>query len=463
MIALLGRWIDFAEAAPRVGLAAVRRGLLPAGFSTLSVLRREGPRELHWKVMGDALVRFLQGCGPLFTKLGQVLATRDDLLPAALCRRLEALYSAQPPMRRSRVRRSLRRAYPRESPFSEFDLDPIAVGSVGQVHRARLEDGTAVVVKLLRPGIKRAVRRDVNAARVLLSVLFRSVLRTRESTRVYVEQALEDLGRAFETELNLLNEANALEEFRRRFKRNPRVYVPICFPEWSSREILVLEELSGKPLVDLRGHNRSTSKKARKAAELALREILTQIFDEGRFHADPHGGNLLLLDDGRLGLIDLGLTGELSESDRRSISRAVKAILARDANAAYRALLAFGSPPPDLDFEALKKDLGQVFQQHRSKAASRLTGETGTHKADSYRLEELVHDLFKVAHRHRIYLPPSTTLLIKALVTIEGVARSLDPKINIVVTALPILLKSMSPSWLRWSYWTRRARATRSH
>src|SRR5262249_18318120 len=119
---------------PRVALAALRHGLLPAGVAAARTLRREGWAELHWKALGDGLLRFLRHSGPLFTKVGQILATRPDLLPPAACARLEALYSEQPPMRPAELRRALHRAYGRRLPFRKLDRRPIAVGSVGPVH-----------------------------------------------------------------------------------------------------------------------------------------------------------------------------------------------------------------------------------------------------------------------------------------------------------------------------------------
>ena len=132
-----------------------------------------------------------------------------------------------------------------------------------------------------------------------------------------------------------------------------------------------------------------------------------------------------------------------------------KAFLSGDTEASYRALLEFGRLPTDFDHEAFKADVREVFRKSGGGLAGRLSGSNETADESPSRLEELVNNLFRVAYGHHIYLPSSTTLLIKTLVTIEGVARTLDPDINILVTAVPILLRSLTPKWLRWSHWRR--------
>jgi ubiquinone biosynthesis protein len=444
------RWSSAVEMAPRLLGSAVGRALLPAGPAAISTLRSEGTSELHWKVLGDALARFFGHSGPVLTKLGQILATRSDLLPEAVCLRLEALYTGQVAMSPAQLERMLARCYGRKRPFRRFERKPMAVGSVGQVHRARLRDGTRVVVKLVRPGVARRIAGDVRAVRALSGLL---LARQPDSTRELVFRALDELGRALEAETDLKREASAYEEFRSRLRKNARVRVPHCYPEISSDEVLVMEELRGEPLSSLRRRAKSDPAAAKRAASLALREILSQVFEEGRFHGDPHGGNLLLLEDGRLGLIDLGLTGELRPEDRRNVGRAVRAFLRRDVDAAIDALLAFGTLGAGFDRDAFAADVGRVFRERAAGAMAQARGEAGQVSADPSRLEALVDEILRVARRHGVDLPSETLVLVKTLVTIEGVARALDPELDVVVTALPILLRSLAPSWLRWRPW----------
>jgi ubiquinone biosynthesis protein len=447
----LTKLADAAAAGPSLALNAVRHGFLPAAASAVTTAFHEGVSQLHWKALGDALVRFARSSGPVLTKVGQVLATRSDVLPEAVCERLQALYARQPAMTGAQLTRLLGAEFPDGLPFRSFDRQPIGVGSIGQVHRAQLCDGRAVVVKLLRPGVERQIDRDLNALELLVDLSLRMPGRARGGVRSAAARALRDLGTALRSEVDLRREADAIEEFGRRFATNPRIRVPGVHRQWSSRRVLVMEELQGEPLSAIRARAKSDPEVARRVASLAIREILTQVFDEGRFHADPHAGNLLLLPDGRLGLIDLGLVGETEPQDRRRIAGAVRAFMSGDPDVLSRALLDFGTPPDDFDFETFRSDVVAAIRAHESAVVASAGGVPATGEAS--RLEQLVNDLFRVAYAHELRVPRSTTLLIKTVVTAEGVARSLDPDINIVAAALPIMLRSLTPRWLRWRFW----------
>lgn len=431
---LLRKASDVAGALPRLSYNALRHGLLPWGWYAAKTAQSEGLSEIHWKVLGDGLVRFLRESGPVLTKVGQILATRSDLLPAPLCQRLEALYSEQPALPEREVRRILKQVYKQRSPFADFEMTPLAVGSIGQVHRAKLQSGEEVIVKILRPRVRREIDRDVHATQAYLNILFLFPRKERRFVKEMMRRALNDLAEGLRMETDLRNEAKSLEGFRKKLANHSKVVIPKVFQKISKKEILVMEELKGIPLSQVR--TKADAETAKKVADLALTEILKQVFEDGRFHADPHGGNLLLLEDGRLGLIDLGLTGEFTAKDRKTIARAVKAFVARDADRLIETLLEFGELPPEFKREPFKKEIVQTVQQYR--------------KESRVGLESFVNELFAVAYRHGIYLPSQTTLLIKTLVTIEGVARSLDPEINLAMTALPVVLRSLTPRWLKW-------------
>jgi ubiquinone biosynthesis protein len=310
-----------------------------------------------------------------------------------------------------------------------------------------------VIVKLVRPSLGRHIERDLNAVELLLDPLLSLPGFAKTATRLAISRALQDLGAALRAEVDLRREAASLDDFERRLRRNPRVCVPRVYREWCSERALVMEELIGEPLSAYRARANTDPDASRRVASLALKEILTQVFEDGHFHADPHAGNLLVLPDGRLGLIDLGLTGESGRQDRQRIARAVRAFVSGDAEALTGALLDFGVPPPEFRSEAFRLDIATVVRQHEAQVAAQMMGKNGDAPARPNGLEAFVNELFRVAYRHGLHVPPSTTLLIKTIVTIEGVARSLNPNLNVVATALPIVLGSLRPRWLKWSFW----------
>jgi ubiquinone biosynthesis protein len=433
---------DTVGLASRITLRGVPRGMLALGAGAVRAAAVEGPRDLHWKATGDALVEIFRSGGPALTKVGQILATGSDLLPAQVCARLEVLYDRQPAMSPRQIRRIVKHTFGRKLPWKRMDRKPLAVGSIGQVHRAELPDGRRVVVKVLRRGVRESMRRDLNALQTVVEGWAR--LYGAELGEIAL-RTLAEFEQGLERETDFTHEAAALEEFGKRLAGNPRIRVPFCHQEWCSSELLVLEELVGTPLSELRVRDPD---EARRVASLALKELLTQVFDQGRYHADPHAGNLLLLEDGRLGLIDLGLTGELTKADRRRIARAARAILSADPDRAMRTLLEFGSLAPDFDQAVFKSDVARAIRAHPPR------GPGG--------LDVLVQELLVIAARHGIVLPPSTSLLIKTLVTIEGVARSLDPDINVLRVAFPVVVQSLTPAFLRWRFWSREANASES-
>ncbi len=436
-------WFRAIGRVPNLAGLAVRSSARAISTDALKTLKKEGTSELHWKILGDGLVNFFRQSGPLLTKLGQILATRNDLLPPTVCRKLESLYNKQPPMKKSDLDKILFNNYRGKKPFKSFEYQALGVGSVGEVHRATLVTGENVIVKLIRPGSKESIERDALVSRALINGLFFTLGVKYKTTHLMIDKILSDLEMGFLSELNLKLEGAALNTFRSQLKKNSSVYVPKCYTELSSASVLVMEELNGIPLSQYREQIKSDPKKAKKIADLALREILTQIFDAGFFHADPHAGNIIVLEDGRLGFIDFGLTGEFTKKNRKAIGKAVKALLSKDVDSLISSLLEFGTVPKTFKLAAFKQDIAKIVRSHK--------------ESDSKKLDALVNQLFVVAFKHQIYVPASTTLLIKTLVTIEGVARSIDPDLNLMSVAVPVVLHSLTPKWLRFgSFFSRK-------
>ncbi|GEM_PF-3692501 len=430
---------DISTSVPRIYLNFLLKGIAPLPASVLKIALQEGTANLQKKAIGDFLVRFFSSSGPVLTKIGQILATRDDLVSAEVAGRLKALYRDNAPMPLANIRKILSTIEQSDSLLESIERAPIGVGSIGQVHRAKLGN-EEVIVKMVRPGVLKSVRRDFVALKGLLSVL-RKIYKKRDVEFSIAEKSIESLERSFILECDLTNEAKNMEEFRVRFKKNTSIYIPKLYMQYSTSDLLVMEEIKGVPLDEYVGKSDSSV-----VAEKYLRELLTQIFDEGFFHGDPHMGNVIVLKDGRLGLIDLGLVGEFESNERKYIAGAIKAFISRDVDGVISSFLNFGHKPKNWDYEGFKRDIISIVKTSKAEITNGITGKSG----DESGLEEFVNGLFKIAYKHGLYLPHSTVLLIKTMVTIEGVARTLDSEINLVKVALPVVLRSMTPKWLRF-------------
>lgn len=457
---------DAVFALPSLSFSLVRHGMLPFFPSLFESFQNESLRDIPQKELGKFLARFLSHSGPVLIKFGQILATRTDILPELICQELETLYDGQEPMPKSVRDGLLRRRYGEKIPFKFLDRKPIGVGSIGEVYRAKLNDGSPIVVKIIRPGILRRIRRDIHFLETAMNIVNMQLHIWDKNFEHGMRRALMELAKGLEEEADLRIEAAALKDFRKRFRRNGNVYVPYCYTRFCDKNILVMEEIKGIPLSKARLKAKKNKKLAKQIANLALTEILRQIFEEGRFHADPHGGNLILMPDGRLGIIDLGLTGEFGDQERKRIVRALRAFIAKDAESLISSLLEFGEVPDNFNQKEFRKDVESIVHKHKEGLSSQLRGKSSKDrklpggsrsqtkqkppKPNAENLERFVTDLFQVAYKHGIYVPHNSVLLIKTLVTIEGLARSIDPDLNLVDQALPIVLRAMLPKWLRW-------------
>ncbi len=445
------------SAVPELSFNLIRHGILPLIPSVIQTIQEESLKDVPQREIGKFLARTLNHSGPVLIKLGQILATRNDILPKAICEELEILYDQQPAMSKSELSRILESQFGENLPFEFTDETPMAVGSIGEVYSGTLSDESKVVIKVIRPGILKKIQRDIHFLETVLDLFNMRFGIWDRNVEIGFRRSLEELAKGLQQESDLRIEAAALKDFRKRFRKNSKVYVPYCYDRFSGKNVLIMEKLEGQPLSKVRTKAKRNKKLSKQLAELALTEILKQIFEEGRFHADPHGGNLLLLEDGRLGIIDLGLTGHFGETERKRIVRAIRAFVARDVDSVISSLLEFGETPDEFDLEKFRSDVAKVVSNHKADLTQGLRGKAKkskskktANKTTSNSLEQFVNELFLVAYKHKIYVPQNSVLLVKTLVTIEGLARSIDPDLNLVDQAVPIVLRAMLPKWLRW-------------
>jgi ubiquinone biosynthesis protein len=377
----------------------------------------------------------LADLGPTFIKLGQVLSLRPDLIGPALAAELAHLQSEVPADDMVSVRAIVESELgePLEELFQRFDPTPIASASIGQVHLAELPDGTEVVVKVQHADIQATVREDLEVMAGLAVLADRLPELAAWKPQVLVEQ----LARSLRRELNFTRERQHLQLFAVELKKFAQVRIPQPVLSHSTQRVLTMEFLRGDSVskfARLEGVDLATRQSlARVAAEM----YVEMIFILGAYHADPHPGNVLVLDDGRLGLLDFGMCGRIDDRLRETIEEMLMAVISQDASLLTSLIKRVGRMPPRLDDASLSIDVADLIATY------------GSQPLDSFDLSGALNDITDILYRHQITLPPQTSLLIKMLITLEGTLRLLAPNFSLLEVMRPVFrrmwLRRMSP------------------
>ena len=410
----------------------VRRGLLPyaRGGRRSELATSEGRARL-----ARSLRLALEDGGVTFVKLGQVLSTRRDLLPPEFIGELSRLQDDAPQVPWPQVAGVLRAELGAEvdDVFAAFDREPIAAASIAQVHAARLTSGEVVVVKVCRPDVDGVVERDLDIIVRLAARLQRSTNWGRAVGAVELSHGFAD---ALREELDLRIEArNMTAVAAAAAKRDASVRVPVPHLPLCGEKVLVMEYLDGRPLA---AATMSADARATLARGL-LDTLLCQVLLDGTFHADPHPGNVLLLTDGTLGLLDFGSVGRIDAGLRAALQRLLLALDRADPAAMTDALLDVVERPEDLDEPRLERTLGRFAARH---VAAGVTPDV-----------RMFTDLFRIVADHGLAIPPEIAAVFRALATMEGTLTQLAPGFDIVTEARRFaaeqLAEQFSPDTLR--------------
>lgn len=429
----VNRWREILTVLSKYGLAD---WIYRLDFDFAKGLLRNRDGEVLARHTREKRIRLaIEELGPTFIKLGQILSTRPDLVGVDLAdelKNLQANVPADPPdVVRQTVAIELGR--PVEDLFLEFDDVALASASIGQVHRARLRSGERVVVKVQHQGIHQVVRVDLD----LMAGLAQLAERLPELACYRPVAVFAEFRRTLRRELDFRREQRNLQQFRHEYCDNPTVHIPRPYPGLSTDRVLTMELLEGLKLLDaplLERAGLDLEEFARRGADL----YLEMIFIQGQYHADPHPGNIVLLEDNVIGLLDFGMVGRLDESLRDDVSEMLMAIVDHDADYLTRIIMRIGAVPAELDESGLRVDVADFVDHY------------GNQPIDAFDLSGALREMVEIIRRYHIVLPGAVAMLIKVLIMLEGTARLLSPHFSLIEVMQPyrrkMQIRRLSPT-----------------
>ena len=408
------------------------------GFAQLLARRHAGDdKSVREEVLGEGangagatrssevagrVVAMLEELGPTFVKFGQVLSTRPDLIPQKYADQLQSLQDQVSAVPIEDVRRTIETALGArpEVLFKTFDEVPIASASIAQVHGAVTRDGQDVVVKVQRPGLKPIIEADLSLLRFLVA---RVLDVFPEAETFDLQGMVREFEQSLRRELDFELERRSLERFARNFRTKPRVHIPRVFPALSARTVLTMERIRGRKLTSL-----DEEPVRREAASVYLDAAYQMLFHDGFFHGDLHPGNVFFEEDGRIGLIDFGMVGRLSRQHRERLVDVLFSLMSEDLENVARIWFSIGKPGTSVDYGAYESAVIDVLEQH-------IVGR----ELNEWDLSAFFSDLASGAVRHGIRMPADFTMLFKAMLTTEGLARQVASGINPIEAARPYI------------------------
>ena len=400
-------------------------------------MSRKNPAEIERLSRPVRLRLALEELGPTFIKLGQLLSTRPDLIPLGMASELAKLQDKVPPFPVEEVHRIIREETGHDTGelFESFDEEPLAAASIAQVHRAVLrerspngdghclEGGEVVAIKVQRPDIRRIIDIDLE---ILLHLAGLAERHVEELQKHHPTRIVEEFARSLEREISFENEAANIERFAACFFDDETIYVPKVYREWTTERILALEFIQGiKPneVRQLIQEGYDVSAIAAKGAKL----LMKQVFVHGFFHADLHPGNMFILPNDIICYLDFGQMGRISQQERLDFIDVLMRVVQRDERRITRAILKLTTYETEPDHDNLERDLLEFMDQHLYQPLG---------EVDLGRLLEQVLD---IVTRHHLSLKPNLFLMIKAIITVEGVGRALDREFKIIQVAEPFV------------------------
>ncbi len=382
---------------------------------------------------GERLRLALQELGPIFVKFGQAVSTRRDLLPPDIAEELAKLQDRVPPfpaaLARATIERNLGR--PIAQIFASFEDEPLAAASIAQVHAARLNSGREVVVKVLRPGMRERIERDLEVLYTLAGLGQRY---WREARRLRPSELVQEYEKTILDELDLMREAANATQLKRNFAGSDLLYVPEVFWDFCRTDVMVMERIHGIPISDM-ARLRALGTNFERLAENGVRIFFTQVFRHNFFHADMHPGNIFVLADDperpRYAAIDFGIMGTLDPRDQHYLAENFLAVFERNYRRVAVLHIESGWVPPQTRIDEMESAIRTVCEPIFDRPLADIS------------FGHLLLRLFEISRRFNMQIQPQLMLLQKTLFNVEGLGRELYPQLDIWSTATPILREWM--------------------
>ncbi|QCB96814.1 AarF/ABC1/UbiB kinase family protein [Arthrobacter sp. PAMC25564] len=388
----------------------------------------------------------LEDLGAVYIKFGQIVSTRTDVLPPEYASELAKLQDASPPVPVAGIRAVISEELGAAADrlLASLDDAPLATGSIGQVHCGRVDpgDGTArgtmadVVVKVRRPGVVAQVNEDLE---IMAELAKRAEQASATIAGYHVAALVDEFSQTLRAELDYLQEARNAELFAANFAGDPRVHIPRVFWDTTTSRVLTLERLRGIKVNDAEAL-REAGIDPGELAVRACRVLLKMVFEDGFFHADPHPGNFFVEEDGRLGIIDFGMVGHISDALKGQLVRVLLAVVAKDAGRLTTAVAQMCGSTAAGDFGALRAALGRLLDRYAGRPLAEVP------------LVPVAAELAGLLRAHHLRLPREMALMVKMLVMADGLGKQLDPGFELTSQLAPftrkIVLGSLSPEAL---------------
>lgn len=364
----------------------------------------------------------MEELGPTFIKLGQILSTRPDILPPDWIDEFQKLQSEVPADPWEKIHNELIEEFgDLDEKFQSIEEVPLAAASMGQAHRAVRKDGQEIVLKILRPGIDKIINADME----ILLAIAHWLAKHHGDLPFDPVAVVDEFAASLKNELDFMHEGRNTDMFREQLQEGDEAWFPIVYWDLTTRRVLALEEIKGVPLAHWREADLTMEQRER-LVRIGAYTVLRQTLEIGFFHADPHPGNLFMMEDGRLCFIDCGMAGRVDDETTRDLATLIYGVAKSDIDKVYEAFMSLGQVDElDVDVKQIRRDLQDFMDQYTNVALNKID------------MTAVLRAFTEGLRKHRVKCPSDIVLMIKALTTIEGVGEDLDPDFDLIGFAKP--------------------------